>query len=324
MLKAAIVGLGGWGQVLVNSVQGKSDVIQFTAGVTRTPSKAQDFADRHGLKLGDDYAAALHDSSIDAIVLATPHSQHAEQIIEAAKAGKHVFVEKPFTITKTSAEEAVAAAEKAGIVLALGHNRRFLPSTRELDARLKSGALGKILHVETNFSGSGAMSYEPEGWRADGRESPAGGMGAMGIHMVDMMIHLFGCMNEVRALSVRRVVELDVDDTTSILFRFEDGMTGYLGTLAATVTTRRIEVFGSKGSIEIRDERYFTFRPIDGEPERIDYPAFDKEKAELEAFAAAVAGESAYPIRTDEAIHGIAVFQAIVESAVSGKPAQVS
>ena len=324
MLNAAIIGLGRWGQVLVDSVQGRSESIQFTAAVTRTPSKAQAFADKHGLPLGDDYAAVLNDPSINAIVLATPHTQHADQIIAAAEAGKHVFVEKPFTVTKSSAEAAVAAAEKAGVVLALGHNRRFLPSTGELQARLQAGDLGKIMHVETNFSGSGALSYTRENWRNDLQESPAGGMGAMGIHMVDMMIHLFGCIREVQTVSVRRVIDLDVDDTTSILFRFEDGMTGYLGTFAATVTTRRIEVFGSQGSIEVRDEYHFTYRPLEGEPERIDYPDFDKEEAELEAFAAAVAGERAYPIRTDEAIHGVAVFEAIAESAATGKPVLVS
>jgi predicted dehydrogenase len=324
MLNAAIVGLGRWGQVLVDSVQGKSSKIRFTAGVTRTPPKAQDFAKRHGFPLGDDYSAMLENSEIDAVVLATPHQQHADQIAAASKAGKHIFVEKPFTLSKASAEASVAAAASAGVILALGHNRRFLPSIAELRSRLADKALGELLHVETNFSGSGALSYTPEGWRSDRAESPAGGMGAMGIHMVDAVIGLFGRIAEVRTISLRRAVTVDVDDTTSMLFRFENGMTGYLGTLAATVPTQRIEVFGSKGSIEIRDERGFTYRPIGGKPEHTDYPKFDKEKAELEAFAAAVAGEAEYPLPLDEAIHGIAVFDAIVESAVSDRPVKVA
>lgn len=324
MLKAAIVGLGGWGQILVNSVQGKSDAIQFTAGVTRTPPKAQDFADKHGFPLGSDYDAVLNDPDIDAIVLATPHQQHADQIIAAAGAGKHIFVEKPFTMTKESAEAAVAAAKDADRVLALGHNRRFLPSVLELKKRLAAEALGTILHIETNFSGASGLRFHPDGWRSNRRESPAGGMGAMGIHMVDMMINLCGPMTEARAISIRRAVEIDIDDTTPILFRFASGMTGYLGTLAATVPTQRIEIFGSKGSIEIRDELSFTHRPIDGPAEPIAFPKFDKEEAELEAFAAACAGGPAYPLPTDEAIHGIAVFEAVVESALSDKPVKIA
>jgi len=324
MLNAAIVGLGGWGQTLVKSVQGKSDAIRFTAGVTRTVSKAQAFADEHDFPLGDDYNAVLSDPEIGAVVLSTPHQQHADQIIAAAAAGKHVFVEKPFTLTKASAEAAVAATKKAGVVLALGHNRRFLPSIAELQKRLADEALGTILHVETNFSGSGALRYTPDGWRSSRAESPAGGMGAMGIHMVDAVIGLFGRIAEVRAVSLRRAVAVDIDDTTSMLFKFENGMTGYLGTLGATVPTQRIEVFGTKGSIEIRNERQFTFRPMTGDPQPTEYPLFDKEKAELEAFAAAVADKAAYPLPTGEAIHGAAVFEAIVKSVETNEPVQVA
>jgi predicted dehydrogenase len=323
MLNAAIVGLGGWGRTLVKSVQGKSETIGFTVGVTRTVSRAKAFADEHGFPLGDDYAAVLSDPDVDAVVLSTPHRQHADQIVAAAAAGKHVFVEKPFTLNRASAEEAVAAAKKAGVVLALGHNRRFLPAMAELRSRLAGEALGTILHVETNFSGSGALRYAPDGWRSTRAESPAGGMGAMGIHMVDAVIDLFGRIAEVRAISVRRAVAVDIDDTTSVLYRFENGMTGYLGTFGATVPTQRIEVFGTKGALEIRNERQFAFRPVEGEAEYVEYPLFDKEKAELEAFADAVAGKSDYPLPLDEAVHGAAVFEAIVKSIDANAPVPV-
>jgi predicted dehydrogenase len=323
MLNAAIVGLGRWGQVLVDSVQGKSDKINFTAAIARTPAKVEDYTKKQGLTLDSDYAAMLQDPSIDAVVLATPHQQHADQIIAAAAAGKHIFVEKPFTLTKASAEAAVAAAEKAGRVLALGHNRRFLPSVLELKSRIENGDLGTILHIETNFSGSSGLRFAPGNWRTERAESPAGGMGAMGIHMVDMMINLMGPMTEVRTISLRRAIPHDIDDTTSMLFRFRDGMTGYLATLAATTPTQRIEVFGTKGALEIRQELNFTFRPIDGEPEVKTYPRFDKEKAELEAFADAIAGVAPYPLPTSDAIHGAAAFEAIARSAETDQPVPI-
>ncbi len=323
-VNAAIVGLGRWGQTLVASVQGKSDTIRFTAGVTRTPARAAAFAADHGLPLGDDYNAVLADPRIDAVVLATPHSQHAGQTIAAAGAGKHIFVEKPFTLTKASAEEAVAAAERAGVVLALGHNRRFLPSLAELRRRLEAGALGEAEHVETNASGSGALRYRPDMWRASRTESPSGGMGGMGIHMLDAMIGLFGRITEVRAQSLRLVTDVAIDDTTSMLLRFENGMSGYLATLAATATASRLQVFGSKAWAEIRDESRLEVRPLEGEPEVIDYPPFDKQRAELEAFAAAVTGDAAYPVPLADAIHGIAVFEAINRSAESGATVAVA
>lgn len=318
MIRAAIVGLGRWGQIMVNSVQGKSETIQFTAGVTRTVSKAVAFAEAKQFVLGGDYGAILADPGIDAVVLATPHTQHAKQIEQAAAAGKHVFVDKPFTLTAASATASVAAADRAGVVLSLGHNRRFMPSWTELKTRIDNGSLGTILHAETNFSGSGGLQYQPGGWRAEREESPAGGMGGMGIHMVDTLIGLFGRITEVHCLSLRRAVAIDVDDTTSMLFRFENGMTGYLGTLAATVPTQTIRIFGDKGSAEIRQERNFEFRPLEGEAEAIDFGPFDKERAELEAFAAAITDGAPYPLPAADAIHGIEVFEAIIESAGSG------
>ena len=316
-VNAAIVGLGRWGQTLVASVEGKSEAIKFTAGVTRTPAKAAEFAAAHRIPLGDDYDAVLADPKIDAVVLATPHSQHAEQMVAAARAGKHIFVEKPFTLTKASAEEAVDAVERAGVVLALGHNRRFLPSIAELRQRIASGALGDIAHVEANASGSGALRYQPGIWRASRAESPSGGMAGMGIHMVDTMIGLFGRIAEVHARSLQLVTNVGIDDTTSILLLFENGMSGYLATLAATPSAWRLQVFGSKAWVEIREETRFESRPLKGKPDVIDFPPIDKERAELEAFAAAIVGDPAYPVPLADAIHGIAVFEAINRSAES-------
>ncbi len=323
MIRAAIVGLGRWGQIMVNSVQGKSETIQFTAGVTRTVSKAKTFADEQGFPLSSDYTVLLADADIDAIVLATPHTQHAEQVALAAAARKHVFVEKPFTLTAVDAVASVQAAENAEVVLSLGHNRRFMPSWTELKRRIDSGSLGTILHAETNFSGSGGLQYRPGGWRADRVESPAGGMSGMGIHMIDTLIGLFGRISEVHCVSIRRAIVIDVDDTTSMLLRFENGMTGYLGTFNATVHTQTVRVFGSKGSAEIRQERNFEFRPVEGEAEAIDFGAFDKERAELEAFAAAITDGAPYPLPASEAIHGIEVYEAIIESTETGRTVSV-
>src|SRR5687768_7257066 len=113
MINAAIVGLGRWGQNLVNSVQGKSDKIRFTTGVLRHPGNAREYAQRQGLTLQSDLDKVLADPAIDAIVLATPHTVHARQIAKAVKAGKPVFTEKPFTLTLNDATQAVRAAARA-------------------------------------------------------------------------------------------------------------------------------------------------------------------------------------------------------------------
>lgn len=323
MINAAIVGLGLWGQRMVESVQGKSDLVRFTVGVTRTPPNAAEFAAQHGFPVSDDLDAALAATRLDAMVIASPNSQHWSQMVAAAEAKKHVLVDKPFSLTKRTAEEGVEAARRAGVIAAAAHNRRFFPAYQELQRRLAAGALGTVLHVETNMSSSFIDIYRPGMWRASRVENPAGGMAAMGIHMVDGLIGLFGRISRVRALSLKQVLEIEVDDTTSMLFEFASGMTGYLGVVAATATNWRLEVFGTAGRIEIRDTTRFEFRPADGAAEVIDFPPFDTVRAEIEAFARAIAGEAPYPIAIADVIHGVAVFEAIYRSAASGKPVEV-
>lgn len=323
MLRLAIVGLGRWGQRLVDSVQGTSEKVRFTAAVTRTPAKAAAYAERQGLILGDDYGRLLADPRVDAVVLATPHSQHVAQIAAAAAAGKPIFVEKPFTLDKASAVAAVEACRRAKVTLAVGHNRRFLPSMRELRRRIDEGELGTLLHVEGNFSSSGALRYQPELWRASAAESPAGGMTALGIHQLDAMIGLCGEIRQVHALSQRRAVAIDIDDTTIMMFTFANGMLGSLASVFATAPIWRLLVMGTRGWAEMRGEDRLLCAPLDGPASELIFPATNMERAELEAFADAIAG-APYPVTAEQAIHGVAVLEAVIASARDGRMVQVA
>lgn len=318
MLDAAIVGMGRWGRVLVDSVQGKNDSpIRFIAGCTGTPDKARDYAAEKGIRLLGGYEEILADPAVQAVVLATPHGQHAEQVIAAARAGKHVFVEKPFTLAKADAEAAVAACRKAGVVMALGHNRRFLPAVATMQEMLAAGAIGTLLHVEGHFSGPGAAAYKPGMWRADRDESPLGGMGGMGIHMVDMIVNLAGRFREVTVKSHARVSQT-IDDTTAMLGLLESGATVGFATLSLSARYWRVALFGSQGLLELNGHERLTFSPVEGEGWTKDFPKTDIEAAELSAFAAAVRGEAPYPLPVEDAIHGVAVFEAMIGAAASG------
>src|SRR5262245_1425257 len=127
MINAAIVGLGWWGRTLVESAQG-SDFLRFVAGATRTVTPdVKTFLDTQKLRLAENYDALVKDPNVQAVVLCTPHSMHTQQVVAAAAAGKHVFCEKPFALTKADAQRAVDATKKAGVALGLGYNRRFHP-----------------------------------------------------------------------------------------------------------------------------------------------------------------------------------------------------
>ena len=208
MVNLAIVGLGRWGRVLVDAVQGKTDLVQFTNAVTRTPSKVEDYCKANSINLTSDYSAILSDPKIDGVVLATPHSQHEQQIIDAVRARKHVFCEKPVTLTRKSIDKAMAEVEKSDVIFAAGHNRRFLPALEHLNSLIRDGDLGRILHIEGNMSGHVGSRYTNDMWRSTPMKVPLAAAGS-GIHVIDAMIYLLGPIKEVSAQSFRLVNEIN-------------------------------------------------------------------------------------------------------------------
>ena len=340
MINAAIVGLGWWGRTLVESVQGTSAKIRFVAGATRTQSAdVKAFAEAQKLKLVEHFEALLADPGVDAVVLATPHSMHAKQVIAAANAGKAVFVEKPFALTASEAQEAVDATKKARVALGLGYNRRFHPEMTKLRERIRSGDLGVVMHAEATMTFPNALMLKADAWRAQKEETPCGGLTPMGVHAIDGMIDLCGPIDTVFCQSFRRAVEIDADDTTSMLFRMKEGMSGYLGTMTATGPGFSFTVYGSKGSVRLegmthvagasseeRRTRLFgtcRFQPIKGPAEVWEAERLDVTRASLEAFAEAASGGPAYPIPLDQMVHGAAVTEAVVRSAASGRVEKV-
>mgnify|MGYP006282218321 FL=1 len=216
MLNAAIVGLGRWGQNLVNHIQGKSDKIRVTLGVLRHPENARAYAHAKGFALVDSLDKALADRNVGAIILATPHTVHAEQIIACAKAGKPVFTEKPFTLTSESAKAALRACSDAKVTLGVGYNWRFQPALQEMKRAIDSGRLGRLLHMEGNFNGPSVYRVSKEHWRQNREEGPAGGMTGRGVHVVDAMLYLAGKIDTVHAQSHRLALDYGTDDTTSM------------------------------------------------------------------------------------------------------------
>jgi predicted dehydrogenase len=335
MINAAIIGLGRWGQNLVNSVQGKSDAIRFVAGAVRHPARAEAYAREKGFPLHDSYDKALADPKVDAIVLATPHTRHAEQIIAAAKARKPVFTEKPLALTAKSAAAAVRACAKAKVTLAVGYNWRFQPALQEIRRMLEDGRLGKLVHVEGNFCGPSAYRFPKDHWRQARDEGPAGGMTGRGVHLLDAFLYLAGRVESVHAQSARHVLDYGLDDSTSMLLRFRGGATGYISTIIATAETWRMQVFGSKGWVEVGDVEHLTTWQmktcfvdpqnllLHRQPQVVAFPHVSTERAELEHFARAVSERRPLAVAGGDEVHGVAVFEAILKSAKSGKTARL-
>jgi predicted dehydrogenase len=330
MIRAAIVGLGRWGRSLVTSVQGKSDDICFVVAHTRTRAAAEEFCREKGVPLADSYEQILADPDVDAVVLATPHSQHEQQVLQAAAAGKHIHVEKPITLDRASADAAVAATRKAGVVLAVGYCRRFHPSVVEVRHRLKEGRLGNVVSMVAQHTTSTGQFIPPDNWRAAPEEAPGGALTAVGVHSLDHMIEFAGQVRDVRCVTARHFSGPS-DDTTTVMLQFESGTTGLMFCSVATATNFSFTLYGSKGLAEISKPNLQTFRfvpastqaptgPVSAPPDEIsEHAGFDMLNAELIAFARCIRDKTPYPVPIDDVLHGMSVFDAIVESARSDK-----
>ena len=208
MIKTAIVGLGWWGSHIVNTLQDKSHKIRFLKAVDIEKESKLKFAQSNGIEITSDFDSVLADSSIEAVVLATPHSKHEEQIVAAAKAGKHVFCEKPLALTLASAQRSVDACEDAGVVLGVGHERRFEPAMENFFELIEQKELGEIMHVEANFSHDKLANLEVDNWRVSSSESPAAAMTATGIHITDSYINMFGSVDQVFELRLDSMLRI--------------------------------------------------------------------------------------------------------------------
>jgi predicted dehydrogenase len=332
MIDAAIIGLGWWGRCLTEALQGKSKSIRFVRGVDVAPEGVVGFAAEKGFALSADYRDALGDPAVRAVVLATPHAFHADQVVAAARAGKHVFVEKPLALTKADAARAAAACDEAGVVLGIGHERRFEPALIEVARMVKAGELGTIMHAEASFSHDSLAGLPADNWRVSPEHAPAAGMTAMGIHLTDSLIGMLGPVARVWAQTTRRVVAAAGGDVVSAHLTFESGATGYINSILATPFFMEIRVFGSDAWVVVRDTvrpeaegvAYLTVRRAGGAPETREFASIEAARVNLEAFAEAAAGGAPYPIPRAEMIHNIAVLEAIAASAASGEATPVA
>ncbi len=315
-LEAAIIGLGWWGKNLVNAVQGRSARLRFVHGVSQEPDSVRDFAAGHGLRLSSTLADALADPRVKAVVLATPHSLHVEQVEAVARSGRAVFCEKPLAMDGAGARRAVAACQQAGVALGLGHNRRFWPAMQEMARRVAAGDLGQILHIEGHFSNENSRNGAFASWRDSEDESPAGGMTASGLHLLDAFVNLVGAVAQVDArLTVHKPRPAPLD-TLSVRFDFESGATGYLAVVRATPRYWRCHVFGTRGSAEVVGElEPALVLRLSGQPtQRLEFTAIDTLREELERFADAASGGDPYPITPRQMIESVSAFEAIVAS----------
>ncbi|MEI7530848.1 MAG: Gfo/Idh/MocA family oxidoreductase [Betaproteobacteria bacterium] len=308
MIQLGIVGLGRWGQNLVNSVQNKSTDVKFIKGCVRNTDKVSEFGKAVGIELTSRYEDLIEDPRIDGIVLATPHTLHVPQIVAAAQAGKGILCEKPLALTKAEAQIAIDACQKAGVILGVGHDKRFWPATLELKKIVESKVLGELLHIEGNFSNENSK-ITPSGWRQDKENVPGATLTATGIHVVDTFTNMMGPISKVSGFFHDRKGQ-ETMDSMAMTFQFKSGATGVLSSVRPTPVFWRIHVFGNKGSAEAHGANVLNLQ-MSGKPlETIRFEPRDALKFQLEVFAHALANKKPYPISFEEILQTVEAFEA--------------
>jgi predicted dehydrogenase len=321
-VRVATVGIGWWSGELAAAIP-KETHLCLVACTTRSPEKRTAFAAKYRCRELESYEAVLKDPEVEGVLLTTPHTLHAAQVIAAAEAGKHVFVEKPFTLTVADGRHATEACQRAGVILSIGHGRRRQPANRALKGMLEAGTLGRVVQIEGNVSSNSGFAMKAGGWRTDLRETPAGAMTGLGIHHVDTFQYLLGPITRVAAFSCRQVLKgLDISDTSGILFEFASGALGYLGT--GFVVANRTNLLAAHGTeaqafTEAEGSRLFLQKKGESARSPVLLSPVDWIADELGEFARCVREGTRPEVGGEEGTANVAVLEAIVESVKTGR-----
>jgi len=323
----ALVGMGWWGQKMLAVLQAAPhDICVVRAVEPNIESVKAKCADK-GIPLTASYADALKDPNVEAVVLATPHALHGEQIEAAAAARKHIFCEKPLALTKTGAVTAVTLCREAGLVLGMGHERRWEPPIADMLAKADAGQLGRIQQIESNFSHDKFLTLDRSNWRLKADQAPAAGMTATGIHLLDLSVRLLGPAESVLCICEQLSSDLPQGDTVAAFVKFRGGGTSYVSASLSNPFMSRFTVYGSKGWIDIRDKAHVespagwvvTSAMSGGPIVTVEVPPAEPVKDNLVSFARAVRGKETYPITSAQLVNNIALLEAVFASALSRK-----
>ena len=325
MIKAASVGLGWWSDELAKSIQGKSRKIKIVSCYSKSKKKRIDFSKKYKTHYHDSFKAILKDPKINAVILTTPHSLHAKHSIQALQHGKHVFVEKPMATKYLDAKKMYLTAKKYKKILSVGHNRRYSSVSDFINNLNHQKKIGKILHIDSNFSASGALNYKKKFWRASRKESPGGAIAGLGIHMIDLMCFFGGQVKSVQSLVKKYAVKVNIDDTTSALFEFNKNCTGNLTTIFACPYTATFNVFGTNMNIfSDVDKNKIKIVNKNGKVQKINLENKNTLFLELQEFAESCKNKKNYRIKNSEAAHNVKVMEAIVKSSKINKKVFIS
>jgi predicted dehydrogenase len=333
-VRVGLVGYGWWGKTIARQLASSSwlqvaAVAEVDAGARAAMASDPLLA---GVALHDSAHSLIAQPGLEAVILCTPHQQHAAQIVAAAQAGLHVFCEKPLCLTLDDARRAVAACSARGLVLGIGHERRFEPEVIALRQLIAEGTLGTVLQIEANFSQDKFFALPKDNWRLSNAHAPVGPLTATGIHLVDLSIAVLGPCEQVWARLATLGSDFENGDTLAVMMAFASGANAMISAVLATPFEGRFAVYGNRGWVEIRDRTHpenptgwDVTTTLRGQAPVTRFAAPSPSvRDNLEAFAMAVRGVRPYPVTQAEMLANVAALEAIMQSVQRRAPLAVA
>lgn len=324
-INVACLGMGWWSDVLADACV-RSGKLNIRACYTRSEDKRAAFAKKYDCTAATSYEAILADKSIDAIINTTPNNVHLETTRQAAAAGKHVFLDKPIANTLSEGRAITEACRAAGVVLALGYQRRRESQFRWIKKQIDDGVFGRLVNAEANISRDRLGKIDLNSWRYQAAGMPGGVMLQIGVHYVDVLEYLMGPIKAISGQLAQLVLPGDNPDVASLLLEHESGALSTVNASYASASENYVmNIYGKEASAYY--DLHGGLRFVKRGSERAEAVPFTKNDAfvdELDEFAAAVRGQGVPETGGDYATRSLGVIKAGIISAREGRRVQLA
>ena len=324
-VRVAAIGMGWWSDVLADAIV-RSGRLEIAACFTRSEDKRRAFADKYRCRAAASYEDILADPAIEAIINTTPNDAHLATTRAAAQAGKHVFLDKPIANTVRDARALTEACRAAGVVLALGYQRRRESQFRWLRRQIDEGVLGRLVNAEANISRDRLGKVDLGSWRYTAAGMPGGVMLQIGIHYTDVLEYLVGRIKAVSGRFERLVLPGDNPDVASLILEHENGALSTLNASYASASEFYLmNIYGKDATVFY--DRHGGMRMLRRGSDAatpVPFAPNDTFVEELEEFAAAVRHEGKPEVGGEYATRSLAVVRAGILSAQQGRRVEVA
>lgn len=325
-LGLAAIGVGNWAAALADAYTA-SEHVRLISCYSRTDEKRRSFADRYGCDHDSSLDALLARPDVEAVVVTVTNDQHASVVEQAARAGKHIFVDKPIANTMVDALRIAQVVKETGVRFLCGHNARRMGGIRKLKELIDTGAAGQVSMVELTYTNPRGRQITPGNWRADPVQTPGGSLTQIGIHQIDNLQYLLGPVRWVFNSGKPMYTAVETDTVTQAVMELESGQMAYLGTNWTTPGTFAIRVYGTQAVLVLEQDLTYWSTPdltdahtrlrlvTDGKESPVELPRTNHLREQFEELAQAVRTGTAPEVDAQAAIRNLAVVLAAVKSA---------